>query len=232
MKRQLTILAAVAALGAFTTSCDKDTEGLTGVTYYAVITLDGDTYMNWQAGTPFVDPGYSAEMEGENITDQVVVSTSMNQSDPQPGVYSITYSAVNADGFSASATRYVCVCSDVGSAEGYYMTDPASYRIGSATVAYGGSYPVYILWDEDCYYCSDFLGGWYQYRAGYGVNYSAPGYFDMQDNVITLIDSYVAGWGDSLDDLTDATYDPEAGTIHWDASYAGMEFVQTLIKNK
>ncbi len=232
MKKQLTILAAIAALGLGTTSCDKDTEGVTGITYYPVITLDGYTYMNWEAGVPFVDPGYKGEMEGEDITADVEVSTSMNLSNPQPGVYTINYSAVNSDGFSASATRYVCVCSDLDSAEGYYMVQANSYRVGSATTAYGAQYPVYLLWDEDCYYCSDFLGGWYQYRAGYGSSYAAQGYLEIDGSDINMIYSYVAGWGDSVDALSDATYDEATGTIHWDASYAGMEFVVTMIKNK
>lgn len=51
MKKHISILAsalAVLSMG----SCSKDTEGLTQITYYAVITLDGPVYDQVVAGFP------------------------------------------------------------------------------------------------------------------------------------------------------------------------------------
>lgn len=74
------------------------------------------------------------------------------------------------------------------------------------------------------------FGGYYDQRAGYGSNYAMQGYIQLNpDNTITLLDSYVIGWGDSLDDMTDATIDPVTGQIKWTISYAGiMEFYMTI----
>lgn len=117
MKKYISIIAL--ALGLLSTSCSEDTNGLTGITYYAVIELEGPTYMIAPAGTPFVDPGYSATMQGEDITSQVKVSTNMDTQNPKPGYYSIVYSAVNPDGFSASSQRYVLVADADDKASGF-----------------------------------------------------------------------------------------------------------------
>ena len=221
---------ALLALG----SCSKDTEGLTGITYYPVIELEGPINDMAVAGTPFVDPGYSASLNGEDITADVTVTSKMDFSNPQPGYYSISYSATNADGFSASAVRYVLVASNDDPVSGYYTTNTDSFRDYNGTTYYGG-YPVIVYANGDStYHISDLLAGWYAYRAGYGSAYALGGELSVDaDGNIELLDSYLSGWGDSANDLTDGKFDQETGTIKYIVSYTDYPFLfnVTLDKN-
>lgn len=215
-------------------SCSKDTEGLTGITYYPVIELEGPINDIAVAGTPFTDPGYSATLNGEDITSEVTVTTKMDMSNPKPGYYSITYSATNSDGFSASAVRYVLVASNDDPVSGYYTTNRESFRDYNGTVFYGG-YPVIVYANGDgTFHISDLLAGWYQYRAGYGAQYALGGELSVAaDGTIELLDSYLSGWGDSANGLTDGKFDQEAGTIKYVVSYTDYPFLfnVTLDKN-
>lgn len=215
-------------------SCSKDTEGLTGITYYPVIELAGPINDLAVAGTPFVDPGYSALLNGEDYTSEVVVSTDMDVNNPVPGYYSIIYSATNADGFSTSAVRYVLVVENDDPVSGYYTTNPDSFRDYSGFVYYGG-YPVIIYANGDgTYHISDLLAGWYEYRAGYGSDYALEGEISVADDgTIELLDSFIVGWGDSANELTDGIFDKDAGTIKYIVSYTDnpLIFNVTLDKN-
>ena len=232
MKKHISIIASALAVLSLA-SCSKDTEGMTQSTYDAGIDLAGPVYDQAVAGTPYQDPGYSATMQGEDITADVKVSTDMDLQNPKPGYYTVTYSAVNEDGFPASSTRYVLVTDPDDKASGYYTTDANSFRVASAgTTYYGNSYSVTVYGDgSGHYHVSDFLGGWYAQRAGYGGSYAAVGQCDIAaDGTISLVSSSVAGWGDSLSGLSEASFDAAAGTISWVASYAGMEFHVIMTK--
>lgn len=232
MKKYISAMAA-AFLLLGVASCSKDTEGVTRITYYPVIELEGPTYDSAVAGVAFTDPGYSASMEGEDITSDVVVSTNMSFSDPKPGYYTITYSASNADGFSASATRYVLVTDPNDPISGYYTTNSGSYRDYNGITYYGG-YSVIIYGDgTGLYYISDLLAGWYEYRAGYGSNYALTGEFSADaDGNLTLEYSYVYGWGDSAESFTDGKYDAEAQTVSYVVEYTDYPFFFHVILDK
>jgi|SRR5678816_571220 hypothetical protein len=95
-------------------SCNKDeinnTEtkvGISDVTVYATVTLKGDQYMTVPLNGTFTDPGVEAK-EG-STTIQYTTAGSVNTS--KVGVYQITYTATNKDGFPASANRWVAVYS-------------------------------------------------------------------------------------------------------------------------
>lgn len=157
----------------------------------------------------------------------------MDLQNPKPGYYTVTYSAVNEDGFSASKTRYVLVADADDKASGYYVTSPQSFRMSSGTQTfYGNSYSVTVYGDgTGTYHVSDFLGGWYDQRAGYGSSYACPGEFSLDgDGNVTLINSSVAGWGDSLSSLDNGVFDEATQTFSWVAMYAGMEFHVTMSK--
>ena len=81
------------------------------------------------------------------------------------------------------------------------------------------------------FYVSDFLGGWYDQRAGYGSAYAMTGYFQLlADNSLVQLSSYVAGWGDSADYCEGATYDPATGTISYVVGYAGIMAFNVILK--
>lgn len=232
MKKILTMMMlAVVMLGL--SSCTKESEGLTSITYFPIITLEGDDYIVVAKGSQFTDPGFNATLNGEDVTSQVEVKSNVNTS--KSGVYSVTYSVKNADGFAANASRTVVVLNLNDAIEGIYTTSAASYRINAAgaKTVYNAEFDLLVINNEDgTYYVEDFLGGYYSQRAGYGANYNCVGSIVVDaDGTVTAVDSYVAGWGDALDDLVDGKYDAATGTFTWDAKYAGMDFYVTMKKN-
>ena len=216
----------------FVTSCEKDsTEGLTFVTYYPTLTLEGESIITFPKGSPYQDPGYSATLQGEDVTDQVEVSSNVNTS--QSGLYSVTYSITNEDGFAKTASRQVLVVDPNDPIENLYTTTADSYRMSGATqTVYGSSYKLYVLANGDgTYYINDMLGGYYDQRAGYGSLYAMEGVFTVDaDGTITALSGDVAGWGDSMDYVEDGKYDAATGTISWKVGYAGMDFYVTMNK--
>lgn len=213
------------------TSCDNDSSaGVTRITYYPVLTLNGDATMYADKGASFTDPGCAAEMNGEDISSQVVVSGTVNTA--KSGVYTLTYSATNADGFSASASRTVIVTDPTDAKEGVFYSDANSYRDYSGQKAFGASYEIVITNNDDgTYHVSDLLGGWYSQRAGYGTNYNMEGDVTIADDgTMTLENSHIAGWGDGLVDFS-GKFDAATSTYTWDAEYvSSMKFHVILNK--
>lgn len=225
-----TMLFAVVAL--LVTSCgDKETEGKSRFTYYPTIELEGDTYLVWDKGTPFVDPGYVSTMNGEDVTAEVMVSGTPDVN--KSGIYTMTYTTKkNDDGFDASASRTVVVLDPNSAVEGFYLTQPDSYRTYNGNeVAFGNAFEILVIDNGDgTLYVDDLFGGWYCQRAGYGTKYAMGGTISLAaDGTVGLISSLVPGWGDGLDDLTGSYAD---GVFTVDAVYNGftMHFYQTWVK--
>lgn len=91
----------------FTGGCKKnlETEGLSKVTDYPVMTLNGDAFLTILQGAAFTDPGVVSVIKGENAPVTVTGSVDANT----PGVYIITYTTINEDGFARSLRRWVGV---------------------------------------------------------------------------------------------------------------------------
>lgn len=215
------------------TSCtDRDSEGLTRFTTYAVITLEGDSYMIVDKGSTFTDPGVKADLGGEDVTADLVIDSNVDTS--KSGVYSISYAYTNADGFSSAATRTVVVLDPNSAVEGFWYSTPDSYRLyKGAQVAFKNSYEVLIIdVGGGVLHIDDILGGWYGQRAGYGSKYYMEAYLSMDaDGNLSLVDSSIPGWGDGLVDFADGKFDAAAGTITYMAEYvSGMQFYVTLTK--
>jgi hypothetical protein len=87
---------------------ETDTEvGHSKVTFFPLLSLKGATHMAVPVGGTFTDPGSTATEAGAPIT--ATVSGTVNTS--TPGVYRLTYTATNKDGFSVSTNRFVAVYS-------------------------------------------------------------------------------------------------------------------------
>lgn len=231
MKKLIYSLMLLCCIIGFTSCEDPTSQDTSKITYYATLELKGEATMFWTLGETFQDPGYMAEMQGEDVTDQVIVKGEVDVN--TPGIYQLTYVITNEDGFSVTDSRTVMVAdttpSPITSATWTITAD--SYRDYSGITAYGAEYPIVILQTEPGkFYVSDFLGGWYDKRAGYGSDYAMEGHFQLNaDNTITAIDSYVAGWGDSMNEMVDGKYDPETGQISWMINYAtDLKFYVTL----
>ena len=213
------------------TSCgDKDSEGKSRFTYYPVLELDGDEYMVVDKGSTFQDPGFSATLNGEDVSSQVTVNSNVNTG--KSGIYTVVYSIVNSDGISASAKRTVVVLDPNNAVEGFYLVTPTSYRLRQgAQVAYGRAFEILIIDNGDgSYDIDDMLGGWYCQRAGYGTKYAMEATITIADDgTVDCIYNYVPGWGDGLDDF-EGTFDAATSTFQINAVYAAMNFVQTWVK--
>ena len=213
------------------TSCgDKETEGLSRFTYYPLLELEGESYMVVGKGTTFQDPGFSATLNGEDVSSQVTVSSNVNTN--KSGVYTVVYSIKNEDGITANARRTVVVLDLNSAVEGFYQITPDSYRLREgAQVAYGSPFEMLVIDNGDgTYDVDDLLGGWYCQRAGYGTNYAMAGVIAIEDDgsVICLANG-VPGWGDEADAF-EGTFDAATGTFNLKVTYAAMDFVQTWVK--
>ena len=169
-------------------------------------------------------------MNGEDVSGQVTVSGSVNTN--KSGIYTLTYTTVkNEDGFDASASRTVVVLDPNSDIEGFYLTQPSSYRSYNGNeVAYGSSYEILVIDNGDgTLDVDDLFGGWYAQRAGYGANYMMGGTIALAaDGSLSLVSSLVPGWGDSLESV-EGTY--SSGVFTLVAEYvSGMKFYETWVK--
>lgn len=214
------------------TSCDgdKDSEGLSRFTYYPVLELQGESYMVVDKGATFQDPGFTATLNGEDVSSQVAVNSSVNTS--KSGVYTVVYSIKNSDGITANAKRTVVVLDPSNAVEGFYLNQADSYRLREgAQVAYGRQFEILIIDNGNgTYSVDDLLGGWYCQRAGYGTNYAMEALITIADDgTVDCPYNYVPGWGDGLDDF-EGSFDAATSTFQIKAVYAAMDFVQTWVK--
>ncbi len=231
MKKNI-ILILAAALSLIAVSCEKTSEGVTRITYYPTLTLEGDQYVFMNTGSSFTDPGFTAVMNGEDVSDQVDITSNIDSS--KPGMYTVLYSLVNSDGIAATASRYVIVSEAGDDLPGWYTTDPNSYRVTpSSTLRMGGAYQVLIYPSGKSheYVVNDLLGGWYGQRAGYGSNYELVGTVHAEGGELSLVSSYLIGWADAALGFDNGTYG--GGTLHWDVVYAydTWTFSITIVKN-
>lgn len=88
-------------------ACDRDleTEGISRVTNFPLISLNGEQFVSIPVGGSFSDPGASATESGAPISFTTTGTVDVNTA----GVYLITYTATNKDGFKVSTSRYVGV---------------------------------------------------------------------------------------------------------------------------
>lgn len=229
MKKNILYTMLFALVALVMTSCgDKKSEGLSRITYYPSIQLKGDSYLVWEKGVTYEEPGYVSELNGEDVTSQVTVSGAVDVN--KSGIYTLTYTTVkNSDGFDASASRTVVVLDSSSAIEGFYMNQATSNRNGTA---YGKNFQVLVIDNGDgTISVDDLLGGWYCQRAGYGTKYAMSGVLGVaEDGTLTLIDSYVPGWGDGLDSF-EGKFDAATSTINFVCVYAGsLTFTETWVK--
>jgi len=104
----------ILAFASFVSSCEKDPivntpdmVGTSKVTYYPIITLTGNSIVAVENGSAFTDPGVKAVAGSSDVP--VITSGTINTD--EDGVYSLTYTATNSDGFSSTASRTVVVYS-------------------------------------------------------------------------------------------------------------------------
>jgi Domain of unknown function (DUF5011)/Domain of unknown function (DUF5012) len=224
-------------------SCDSEnTDNVSRVTNYPLITVLGDDPIFVPQGGSFTDPGAVAT-EGENTIDYETTflgnyrgGTTFDSNVPDE--YGVTYTATNKDGFKASASRRVIVYKNgdlVTSIEGIYKCSVS--RNGSNPVTAQNVKYVYIWKNTDgTYGISDAFGGWYQYHRGFGIGYITPGgiinAIDITTNTFTYPGNPLSNSGfGGVANITDVNVNPTTKTIKitctWTAPTA-YTFISTL----
>ncbi len=179
----------------FLAGCERDLDTLgvtTKITYYPVFELEGEEEMVVPAGEAFTLPGATATEQGteipvsRNITGTYFAGVVNDIDTSVPDIYNVTYSAVNVDGFTGSASRTVFVKPPTGdlvnSLEGTYLA--TSLRTPAAAGDYEDMEYVYIIkTGEDTYQLSDVIGGYYDLGRGYGPTYAGPGATITANNI-------------------------------------------------
>src|SRR5690606_9668714 len=120
----------------------------TDITIYPVREVLGEPVVIVNKGEAYEDPGAYAELDGEDISGDVVVQSNVNTN--EAGIYSVKYTVTNADGFAVNGSRTVYVADPTPSpiASGVKTVQAGSSRTGgTGAVPYSG-YPVVVLQTE------------------------------------------------------------------------------------
>lgn len=207
---------------------DESTAGMTRITYYPTIELLGSTSVVLNLGESYADEGCYAELNGEDVSADVVVTSGVNAN--KVGIYSIVYASYNEDGFSATASRTV------------YVVDPSSV----ATLYFGESQtatrhfydaPIYITDNGDGTYLVDDIIGGFQFNGlnpGFepGYDFHAEAVIKIAaDNTVSQVGetgSWYFGDRGTVVKLTDGTFDPATRTFVLNVDYGGTPMVVTL----
>ena len=209
MKKIISLFALAAFVLVGFSSCDYDGKDDAYVTHYVSIDLkEGDTYLVAK-GSTYTDPGYTATEGTEDVTSKVTVSGDVDAN--KMGIYNVTYSAVNKDGFSASVTRKVLVydpevTTNISGTYKVTSTD-GSQSVFDRYSVIGNSVTLTQL-APGLYSISDYWAGLYAVTLGNGAAYAG------KDNSITGISSSNP-WNFNMTSVT-GSYDPATGKVKMD----------------
>lgn len=206
------------------------------VTYYLEMELVGESFYAFPINTAWTDPKCKVYENGVDVSEKLVITGTVDLT--KPGYYPLMYSATNADGFSSVCYREVLVYdpSVTDDISGTYTTQAGTQRFyNDKTTDFPGISPITITKAyPGVFSVSCLIGGFYSMVKDYGENYQMNGMIqiDESDHSIKLINSFCDGFGDSLDAITNGTYDTTNGLISYNARYIGtMLFTIKLKKN-
>ena len=214
--RILTILCAAAVV--VVAGCTEKVDPI-DITYYADIQLEGANPYVVQLGESYTEPGFTALLGGEDYSSNVTISSDVDTS--SPGIYSVTYSAVNPDGFASSVTRDV------------YVLNPGGIANVYNSYCYMGTraYNVVIVISEvgdGVYEIEDLCGGFYCYGRypGYEPTYDfhAEATFTInEDGSLNILSAGNWYFKTSFDyDNITGGYDAETGVFDYDFDGLGV----------
>lgn len=211
------------------TSCDKTTEGMTDVLYYPVITLDGGNVV-LSVGDEYEEPGFSAALGEEDLTDKVEVINDVDTS--TPGFYTVIYSVADKDGHVANETRTVFV-NNPGHFDNIYWGESKnkSYHFWNA--------PILIEDNGDgTYLINDLIGGFYSYGRYpgydvYGYDFFVESLLSLDGSNVILLEEGDWFFYDENDPtlIVESDYNAEAGTVHLGLNYWDVHLVAITADN-
>lgn len=208
--------------------CEKEYDSVTRVTYFPDIAINGQTVVFSAQNATYTDQGAKSTENGKEIQTKVV----SNVNSAAVGSYSVVYSAVNVDGFSATAQRKVIVFdtkTSTGDISGTYSGDV----MRNGTRGYKGN-PIIltkVAGTNGIYEISDWIGGFYDVGTHYqyGPDYRFVGYIQItSENKVVLLDMSNP-WGDPFSSVV-GTYDPATQKISYSAKWLTYTFVVDLTK--
>ena len=206
---------------------DITTEDVTFVTTFVTFEMEGKQVISHPMGASYQDPGVRAFENGVEVTSKMQTSGSVNTD--ETGIYSISYSATNADGVPNSTSRTIVVYEPTPSImkSGMYTVSSDSNRDGDNSLEYANGNTVFIYQVEPgIFYISDLFGGYYEIGRRLGSNFATAGWLALTGTDISLCKSDITPWGDSFDSVS-GTYNESTKTL----TYTGLwdDFVFSLI---
>lgn len=216
-------------------SCEDETsQDISKVSYFVNFDMKGDATTLVRVGTQYVEAGVIATEGETDITASMKITGTVDAT--KVGVYTISYSATNVDGFAKSVQRTVVVYNPEVTTDisGAYKLAEGSVRV---TVSSGAKIP-FSGYDVNVkklapgvFEVSDFIGGYYDQRVSYGAAYALKGTMKLnEDNTLNILSGFLAGWGDSYTSFEDAGFNSAEGSLKWNIGYAGFMFNIILTK--
>jgi len=170
--KNIKLLVTMLAMTFVFASCNTEDEISSSVTVYPVITLAGENPYFLNAGDTYEEPGAVATIGDEEVPlstkfvgryrNNTFTTLDTNVAD----IYNAEYTATNADGFSATATRQVIVAETgdlVNSIEGLYTSTVFRNGTQGAPASAYTDIEYILIWKnaDGSYGISDAFGGWY-----------------------------------------------------------------------
>ena len=207
-------------------ACSKEESmGVSTVTTYATMTLNGQAEIFWPLNTPFVDPGCVAK-EGSTDISSKITSTVGDVNVAKGGNYTVEYKVLNGDGFAATATRLIHVYDATAPLNGYYQSKIK--RSNNGVIGNRGPYSILVFGvGSGNYYIGSLLGGWYNIGSAYGPAYAGAGVIKLNaDNTFTIVSADKLAWGYPCLFTAPSTYDAATKTLVLNTR---MEDVATML---
>lgn len=255
MKNRFLLLMALAATVVSFSSCEKESEDKTNITYYPAYDFAYSDYVS--LGDDF-SPTFTAICNGVDVTSEIEYEILDIEDEPvesvdtdNPGIYTIAYRYVNADDVVDVTKRTVYVYNpDLEiSLEGEYIIDmdksiyeTNGWTFKDAADNYGFSGKLSIKFTEilpGFYRCNDLIAKWYdeirgmtaKYEGAYDFKVGGIVFMDAKGD-LTLLTSYLPAYGDALDYIKDGHFDAKTGALSYLASYYGEQIQWTIAANQ
>jgi len=214
----------------FLWGCEKEYEEHYKVTYFPTIQMAGESTTFSAKGVNYQDAGANSTENGVEIETNVVSDVDNSAI----GSYSVTYSAVNVDGFSASLVRKVIIYDPNTSStdiSGTYSGGVVRTHPTLATRQYSGN-PITLTKVEGLngiYMITDWIAGFYDVGYKYGIDYRFVGYIQINANNQVLLLDMSNPWGEPFISVI-GSYDPGTQKINYIAKWLSYTFTVDLTK--
>lgn len=176
MKKILYSLVICAGVLSFT-ACDNSVEDNSRLTYLVDLQLEKGS-IEHQVNTEFTAPKFTATENGVDVSAKVSVNGLDKVDEDKIGIYPISYSVANSDGYVSTAkqTVYVVDLNADTDISGDYQIDvnnSTGQRGSEQPVPFSSAYPLTIKKvATSIFTISDLFGGWFNLQQGWGGDFA------------------------------------------------------------